>query len=130
MNVAEEFDTRFDSPIILELIHQWVSEEEARLIPTHMSVADRVTVDDFPLRHIFTDFPGLFLIDPSGKRPMFVRNLSIVCLSRNQGRGDFLERLIKWFVIQEHPSIIIISVKTILNLAYRPSDFPNISVAC
>lgn len=38
--VAVEFDAWFNSPVILKLLEQWMTEEEARLESAHVSVAD------------------------------------------------------------------------------------------
>jgi len=40
MNVAEEFDTRLDSPVVFELLQKRVAKEESRLEPAHVSIAD------------------------------------------------------------------------------------------
>ena len=64
VNVAEELHARLHAPVVFELVHDRMAEEEARLVPTHVPIADGVAVDDLPLPHILANSLGLLLIDP------------------------------------------------------------------
>jgi hypothetical protein len=64
MDIAEEFDARLDSPIVLEVPEQWVAEEETRLKSAHVTVADGVTIDDLSPAHVFAHSFGFLLVDP------------------------------------------------------------------
>lgn len=64
LNVTEELDARFDTPVVLKLHHQRVTEEETRLESAHVSIADRVSIDDLSLSHILTNSFSLLLINP------------------------------------------------------------------
>ena len=81
MYVAEQLDAWFHAPVVVKLVHQRVSEEEAGLEPTHMPVADGVSIDDLTLCHVFPDFSCLVLIDEVRERPVLLGDLPIVCFS-------------------------------------------------
>lgn len=80
-NVAEQLDAGFHAPVVLIVEHQWVAEEEARLIAAHVAVALRISVDDLAFLHVLTHFLGLVLIDPLGVRPMVFGDYSVVSRS-------------------------------------------------
>lgn len=61
---------------------------------------------------------------------MLLWDLTIVCFPRDKGTCHCLECIIKGLVVQENPVVVVISVETILNLANRPGDLPNIRVPC
>lgn len=63
VDVAVQLDARLDTPVPLELEHQGVSEEEARLESAHMAVADGIAVDDLLLRHVLSYFSCFILVD-------------------------------------------------------------------
>lgn len=67
LDVAEEFDAWLDAPVPLVLKHQRMLEKEARLIATHVSIADGVAVDDLTSTHVFTCFLSLRLVDEVGE---------------------------------------------------------------
>lgn len=66
MDVAEQLYTWFDAPVVLELVHERMSEEEAGLKAAHVSIADRVAINDLPLRHVLANFPCPVLVDERG----------------------------------------------------------------
>jgi len=117
VDVTEEIDAWLNTPVPFKLIHQGVTEEEARLEPAHMSVTDGVSVNDLPLRHIFPDLARLLLIDEVGEGPVFCRDQAVMSLSGDEGSRDFLESLVEGLVVQEYPVIVVFLVKPILNLA-------------
>lgn len=80
-NVAEELDAGLHTPVVLIVEHQWMAEEEARLIAAHVAVALRISVDDLAFLHVLTHFLGLVLIDPVGVRPMLFGDYSVVSCS-------------------------------------------------
>ena len=118
VNITEQFHTWLDTPVVLELVHEWMSEKEARLEATHVPVADRVTVNDLALRHVFADLACVVLVNEGRKRPVLFRDLAIVSLSRNERSRHLLEIVVKGFVIEEDPIIVVVSVESILNLTY------------
>src|SRR2546423_9335224 len=63
VNIAKELHARFNTPVILELVHERMSEEEARLETTHMPVADGITIYNFALSHVFANFTRFVLVD-------------------------------------------------------------------
>ena len=103
-----------------------MTEEEARLETAHMSVADRVAVDDLSLSHVLAHFACLVLVNERGKRPVVLWNFTIVCLSRDQRCSDCLEGVIECLVIQKDPIVIVVSVEPIFNLADRSGDVPDV----
>ena len=129
MNVAVELNTGLDSPVVLVVEHQGLTEEESGLESTHVTIADGVTVDNLPLRHILANLLGLVLINPLGERPVLTGDLAIVGLARNQGAGDLLEGSIKGLIVQEDPVISISAVESILDLANGLGDIPHIAVS-
>lgn len=80
-DVTEQLDGRFDSPIVIVVGQQGVSVEEllvslgnstermlathSRVESTHVTVWDRVSVDDLLADHILSCFGCLFLVDPA-----------------------------------------------------------------
>jgi hypothetical protein len=80
-DVAKQLYARLHAPVPLVVEHQGMAEEEARFITAHVSVADRVTVDDLLLLHLLTDLGGLVLVNPLGKRPMLLGDFSVLGLS-------------------------------------------------
>ena len=128
VNVAEELNAGLYSPVVFELVHQLVSEEESRLEATHMAVADGIAVDDLALGHVLSRLLCLFLINEVGERPLFFRNKTIVCFARDERSRDAFEIVVKRLVVEEHPVVVIIPVESILDLANRPSNLPCIGV--
>lgn len=129
VDVAVKLDAGLDAPVPFELVHQLVAEEEARLEAAHVSVADRVPVNDLLFRHIFPHLARLFLIDEVGKRPMLGWDLAVVRLARDQGGGDLLERLVEGLVVEEDPIVVELPIEPILNLPDRSSNLPHVRIA-
>lgn len=129
MNIAKEFDAWLDSPVVLVLKHQRVTEEETRLEATHVAITDRIAVDDLPSTHIFADSFGLLLINPAWERPLFGRYLSIMGLPGCQRSCDLFESLVKRLVVQEDPVIVVISVESVFDLPYGTSNLPKIRIS-
>ena len=65
-DIAIQLDTWFNAPIPLIVVHDGLAEEEARLESAHVPVALGVSVDDLSLRHVFSDFARLLLVDKFG----------------------------------------------------------------
>lgn len=78
VHIAEEFNARLNSPVPFVVQHQWLAEEEARLKSAHVSVAYRITIDNLPLRHVFSDLARLVLIDPWWERPVLFLDLAVM----------------------------------------------------
>lgn len=94
-----------------------------------MSVTDGISVDDLFLLHFCSNLGRLFLVDKVRERPVLRRNESIVCLPRYKIRSCLLEFFIERFIIQEDPVIVIIFVESVLHLADRLGNLPNILVS-
>ena len=84
VDIAEKLNAWLNTPIPFELLHQRMLEEEPRLKSAHMTVADRVSIDDLALSHIFTDLAGFVLIDEVWERPVLLGDLSIMGGARYQ----------------------------------------------
>lgn len=84
VDVAEKLDAWLNTPVPFVIHHQWLTEEEARFESAHMTVADRVSIDDLPLSHILPNLAGFLLINVLWERPMFLGDLSIVSGARYQ----------------------------------------------
>lgn len=128
-DVAEQLDARLDTPVPLVLEHERVLEEEARLVATHVSVADRITIDDLTPSHVLTNGLGLVLVDPFWERPVLLWNKSVSGLARGESAGDLLERVVKLLVVQEYPIIVVLVVESVLDLADRTRNLPYIRIA-
>lgn len=128
MKVAIKVNTWFDSPIPLVIQQQRLTEEESGFKSAHKSICDRVPVNDFLFCHFLADLARFILVNPFRDGPVFLRNSSILRLSRYQGRGNFLKGLIKWLIIQEDPIIAIVPIKSVLDLADSIGNFPYITV--
>lgn len=61
-NVAVELDTWLDTPVPFVVLHQGLTEKETRFEAAHVSVADGVSINDFPLCHVFSDLFRFVLI--------------------------------------------------------------------
>lgn len=129
VNVAEELNAGLNTPVPLVIEHQGVAEEEAGLVATHVSVTDRVSVDDFSGGHVGADLGGLVLVNPLGERPMLLGDFAILCVSGSEGRRDLLELVVERLVIQEDPVVVEFLVEAVLDLTNGTSNLPDIRVA-
>jgi hypothetical protein len=78
-DITEQLDRGLDSPVVIVISQQRVSEEElvistglesgegtyTRVVSTHIPVCDGVTVDDLFPDHILSGFCSLFLVNPA-----------------------------------------------------------------
>ena len=85
VNVTEELDAGLNTPVPLVIEHQGVAEEEAGFVATHVSVTDRVSVDDLSGGHVGAHLGSLVLVDPLGERPVLLGDFAIFCVSRGEG---------------------------------------------
>ena len=127
--VAEEINAGLHTPVVLVVEHQRVAEEEPGLVAAHMSITLRTAVDDFLLVHLLASVPRFVLIDPLRIRPVLLGDEAVVRVSRHHRRGEFLELLVKRFIVQEDPVIVIVSVESILDLSNGMGQFPDVLVA-
>lgn len=128
-NVTEQLDAGLNPPVELVVLQQRMTEEKSRLVAAHVTVALRVSVDDFLLSHLLPGLLRLLLVNPFGVRPVLLRNDPVVCISRDERRGEFLEFIIKLLIIQKDPVIVVIAVEAVLDLPDRPRHIPDILVA-
>lgn len=116
VNVAVKLNAWLNSPVPLIVQHQLLTEKEAGFESAHVAIADRVSVDDLALSHVFADLASLILIDVIWVGPMLLRNLSIMSFARYEGRGDLLECRIERLVVQEDPVVMKLAVEPIFDL--------------
>ena len=62
LQIAEKLHAWLDAPVVLKLVHQGMAEEEAGLETTHMSITDRITIDNLALRHVLANLARLVLV--------------------------------------------------------------------
>jgi hypothetical protein len=129
VDVAEELDGGLNTPVVLVVHHEFLSEEEARLESAHVTVADRITIDNLSLVHILTDLAGLLLVNPLRERPVLLGNQTIVSLTRAERSGDLLELLIEGLIIEKDPVVVVSAVETILDLSNGLGDLPDVLVS-
>lgn len=128
-DITVELDSGLHPPVVFVVEHQRVTEEEAGLVATHVPVALRIAIDDFPLTHILANLPSLVLIDPLGIRPVLLWNQTIERVARHQGARDFLEGLVEGLVVEKHPVIVIVAIKAVLDLPDRFGNLPHVSIS-
>lgn len=129
VDVAVELDGGLHSPVVFVVHHQRLAEEEARLEAAHVSVGNRVAVDDFALSHVLANLLGLVLVNPLRERPVLLGNLAIESLAGNERCSDLLECSIKGLVVQEDPIVVVSSVEAVLNLADGAGNLPDIGIS-
>jgi hypothetical protein len=129
VDIAEELDRGLNTPVVLVVHHEFLSEEETRLESAHMTVADGVTVDDLALMHVLTNLTGLLLVNPFRERPVLLGNQTIMSLARAKRSGDLLELLIERLVVEEDPIIVVAAVETILDLSDGLGNLPDVLVS-
>lgn len=130
VDVAEELDGGFDTPVKFIVGEEFVFEEETRFESTHVAVGDGITIDDFSLSHVLTNSGSFVLINPFGEAPVFLWNKAILGLSADKTGGDLLELFVERLVIKENPIVIIFTVESVLDVTDRFSDFPGVAVTC
>lgn len=129
VDVAEELDGWLNTPVPFIIEHEWVTEEEARLVSAHVSVADRVAIDDLLFSHVLANLGRLVGIDPLWERPVFLGDLAVLGLARREGGSDLLEGVVELGVIEEDPIVVELAVKTVLNLSNGACNLPHIRVS-
>jgi len=117
VNVAIQLNGRLDAPVVFVVHHERLSEEESGFETTHVTIADRVTVDDLALSHVLAHLLGLVLINPLRERPMLWGDLAIVRLTGDQRCCDLFEGLIEGLVVEEDPVVAVSAVESVLDLA-------------
>ena len=128
-NVTEQLDAGLNPPVELVVLQQRMTEEKSRLIAAHVTIALRVSVNDFLLSHLLPGLLCLLLVNPFGVRPVFLRDDPIVRISRDERRGEFLKIIVKFLVIQKDPVIVVVAVEAVLDLPDRPCHVPDIFIA-
>lgn len=63
VDVAVQLNAWLDAPVVFVVQHDLLTEEEARLESAHVTVADRVSVDNLPLSHVLADLASLVLVN-------------------------------------------------------------------
>lgn len=130
VDIAVQLDAGLDAPVPFVVEHQWVAEEEARLVAAHVPVADGITVDDFLLLHFITNSGSLLLVNPLGEGPMLFGNLAIFCSSRHERGCNLFELVVEIIVVQENPVVVELAVEAVFNVANRLGNLPDILVTC
>lgn len=129
IDVTEELNAGLDAPVPLVVKHQLVTEEEARLVATHVAVADGVAVDDILLLHLIAHLGRLGSVDPRREGPLVGFDLAILGLAGNERGGDTDEGLVKVVVVEEDPVVVELAVEAVLDLANGAGDLPDVRVA-
>lgn len=128
-NITVELDAGLHAPVVFVVHHQRVAEEEARLVAAHVAIAFRITVDDLLATHLLSRLFGLILVDPGRIRPMLFGDLAIVGVAGGQRCGEFLEILIKLFIVKEDPIVVIVTIEAVLDGPDGLGDLPEVGVA-
>ena len=100
VKIAVELDTRFDTPVVIEVKGEFVAEEEAGLVSTHVTVTFGGTVDD--VFHLFTSFGSFFLTDPFGVAPVFFRDQAKATLAACHLANTALELFGEGLVVEDY----------------------------
>lgn len=128
-DVTEIFDAGLHSPIVVEFLEELLAEKESRFKTAHVSVADGISVDDLFLLHILPNLGGFCLVDKVRERPVLFRNDSIMRFPRYKSSSYLYELVVEGHVIKKDPVIVIIPVESVLHLADRLGDLPNIPIS-
>ena len=129
-DVTEKLDAGLDAPVPFVFEHQLVAEEEAGLKSTHVTVADRVAVDDLLLRHLLPRLLSSILVDEIREGPVLAWNLAVSGFARRQSAGDLFKLGVEGLVVQEDPIVMITSVESIFHLTDRTRNVPHVAVSC
>lgn len=129
VDVAEKLDAGLHSPVPFIVHHERLTEKEARLEAAHVTVADRIAIDNFALGHILPYLARLVLVDMVRERPVLVGNLAIVRLAGNQGTRHLLEGRVERLIVEKYPVVIESAVEAILDLTDRAGNVPHIAVS-
>ena len=123
-NITKQTDTRLDAPIVLVVLHQRMPIKEASLEPTHESIALRVAVDDLSRAHVLSNLLGLALVDPIRVGPVLLGDEAVKRPARGHVGGVFLEVVVKRFLIEKDPVVMVFVVKAVLDLPHRLENVP------
>lgn len=129
VDVAVELDGGLHSPVVFVVHHQRLAEKEARLEAAHVTVGNRVAVDDLALTHVLANLFGLVLVNPLRERPVLLGDLAIESLAGDERSGDLFECSIKGLVVEEDPIVVVSSVEAVLNLTDGASNLPDIGIS-
>lgn len=129
VDIAEQLNARLNSPVPLVVQHRLLAEEEPRFKSAHVTIADRVSVDNLFLRHFLTNLLRLLLVNVVWERPVLLGYLRIVGGARDEGGRHLLELLVKGLIVEEDPIIMVLAVEPILDLPNRAGDFPQVRVS-
>lgn len=72
IDVTEEMDLGFNSPVVACVLQSWVLVEEATIPSTHLVIGDHLRILNTLLLEDFGRFVVQLSIDPGGGGPMFV----------------------------------------------------------
>lgn len=64
VDITVELNARLNAPVVLEVHHERVAEEEPGLVTAHMAVTLRAAVNNLLAVHFLSRFFGLVLVDP------------------------------------------------------------------
>lgn len=129
LDITEQLDGWLHAPIPFIVQHERLLEEEAGLKSTHVTIRDRIAIDDFALCHILAHSFRFVLIDMVRKRPVLLGNDSVFGRTRNKRSRDLLELFIELLVVQEHPIIVKLLVESVLDLSDGASNLPDVRIA-
>jgi len=122
VDIAVILDARFNPPIPLVFLHEWVSEEEPRIESTHVAIRYAVPVFH-PLR--LHPLPGRFclvLVDPVGLEPV----LFWYHPEFNERGGEclyaFLEVGAEFHLVEENIRVMMPCIEPVFEMSDAPED--------
>ena len=116
VDIAEKLDAWLDSPVPLVVHHQGLTEKETRFEAAHVTVTDRVAINNLLLCHILANLSGSLLIYVFWEGPVLFRNLPVMCCPGDKGCCNLLECGIEGLIVQEDPVVVEFPVKAIFDL--------------
>lgn len=106
-----------------------MTEEESRLVATHVAVTFGIAVDDIFAAHLLTRIASLVLVDPVRVGPVVLRNAAIKGVTGHERSGEFLKVIVEVFIVQEDPIVVVIAIEAVLDRANGLGNFPEVRVA-
>lgn len=129
MNIAKEFDIRFDPPVVAIWSQEFMLEEESRVETTHIPVWYTSCVYDTLSHHLQTAVSSFFFVNPVRLIPMFSRYLAKRYWGISKYGYTLFEIVCEWLLVEQHPRIFVVSIKAVLHLSYTRYDTSQIIVS-
>jgi len=130
VEITKEFDVWFDSPVILVWFEQLLPVEETRVEAAHVTVWYTASVDDIVLDHVIAGSGGPGLVDRGGLKPMFTRDLTILCFRAGNFCCQLFKVLGEWFLVQEDIIVHELFVESIFHLFHAIKYSGQVAIPC